>query len=431
MEQKVALNFTPYIILRENDTHKKALASRLLENISEFETITDADAQSVKLEKIAKAQLLIKQFSVLEAVKQGLEDSVTASSGLLLYDDIMGYSSIDSDGVTLYKIYNNDVSADGIKNINKNILSKDYKDVYELLDALRKNIVVFAIKNSKTNGTGHISSVLTKENADSVDIDITNYLNTQNKTDINKTILNSSFNDVEDLENVIKNYKPSSSTGATGTGGSTGGSSDSSSSSGNSKPLVMTDASALIGENNNSNNTENNAVFTDLTSSHWAYNEVMELYKKGIVSGKDDNKFSPDDSLTRAELVKMICMAKNIQPEYFELGFDDVNADDWYAPYVAAAFKNGWINGIDEKTFAPNEKVTRQDICTIIYRAGGFEKSESSDLSDFDTVSEYAKEPVAALNNAGIISGFEDNTFRPFDFCTRAQAAVIIYRYTK
>ena len=408
----------------------------MFENLKEaekkFEAINDDDAQSVKLEKIANAQLLIKQLSVLEAVKQGLSDSVTGSNGLLIYNDIMGYSSIDSDGVTLYKIYNNDVSDDGIKNINKNIMSKDYKDIEALLDALRKNIVVYAVKNAKTNGTGHISSVLTKENASSVDIDISNYLNTQNKTDINKAILNSSFTDVKSLEDVIKSFKPSSGADGSGSGGQTGSSgSGPSNASGNSKPLVMTDASSLIDQNDtNNNNTENN-VFSDLTSAHWAYNEVMELYKKGIIAGKGDNKFSPEETLTRAELVKMICTAKNIQAEYFEMGFDDVNADDWFAPYVAAAFKNGWINGIDENTFAPNERVTRQDICTIIYRAGGFEKGVDSNLADFDEVSEYAKEPVAALNNAGIISGFEDNTFRPFDFCTRAQAAVIIYRYTK
>ncbi len=432
LSQKLALNFIPYTELLKNETNKKALASRILINLTKFEKINESDTQDIKLQKVAASQLLIKQLSVLEAIKQGLREAVIGSNGLLAYDDVVGYSSIDSNGVTLYNIYNNSISSEGLNNIHKNIISEDFTSIEELLKILKENVIVYAIKNSKTNGTGHIASVLTEENADSVDMNISKYLDTDDKTDINKTILNSSFTDIDGLENVIKNYKQPSGTGSGSGSSSTGtGSGGNSSVSGGSKPLVMTDASSLVDNSNANNNNVQNDIFNDITSSHWAYNEVMNLYNKGIISGKGENKFCPDDSLTRAELVKMICLAQNVQAEYTDLGFEDVKEDDWFAPYVAAAYSKGWINGKDEKTFAPNEKVTRQDICTIIYRAGGIEQIEKSDLSDFDEVMDYAKEAVASLNYAGIISGFEDNTFRPFDFCTRAQAAVIIYRYTK
>ena len=112
--------------------------------------------------------------------------------------------------------------------------------------------------------------------------------------------------------------------------------------------------------------------------------------------------------------------------------FDDVNSDAWYADYVNALNSAGIINGTDEKTFNPEGKVTRQDLCIILFRAlryKGFMTKDSeykNSFSDNDEIKEYALESVNRLSEAQIISGFEDGSFKPLKSCTRAEIAKLI-----
>lgn len=414
-EKKLSVNFVPFINLRKNEKTRDLLAERIMKNSDKIEAVTEQDPNAVK--KISEAQLLIKQMSVLEAVRNSMSEAVI-NNGILIYDEIMNYSAIDTNGVTLYNLYKNSMSKEGQNEVHRSILSKNYNEISLLIDDLKKNIIVNAVKYPKNGGTGHINAVITPENTKTTGVDASLYFAEKDKSAINKYIYNSSFANAEELSACIKRYKPQNPGGQGGGGQGTG------SASGGGGGIVA--ANPKIEEA--VPNTEKQ-IFADIDSSHWAYESVKYLYSENIISGKGNNLFCPNDTLTRAELVKILCMANGVNAVYTDLGFEDVNENDWYAPYVAAAYKNGWVNGKSEKEFAPNEKVTRQDICAIIYRTGNFAKGEDAKFKDFDQISEYAKAPVSALYNAGIISGFEDNTVKPFETCTRAQAASMIYRY--
>jgi len=148
------------------------------------------------------------------------------------------------------------------------------------------------------------------------------------------------------------------------------------------------------------------------------------MYKKR----KGNGTFDPDGIITRAEFVKILCVAKDIRAEG-PIYFTDVERHSWYEEYVATAFNAGIVNGISENEFGVNLPISRQDICTILYRANKVEEENSLGFADSGEIAEYAEAAIAFFASHGVVSGFSDGTFRPLENCTRAQAAKIIYNY--
>ena len=170
-------------------------------------------------------------------------------------------------------------------------------------------------------------------------------------------------------------------------------------------------------------------VFGDI-SGHWASEYITALAEKGVVSGFEDNTFRPNALVTRAELVTMMLSALDKKPETGD-SFNDVNESDWYAQYLAAAYRIGMIKGDSDGNFRPNDCITRQDAATIIYRALNLSDDGAADETafiDYNEISDYARAAVASMHKSGIISGMPDGSFAPLSCATRAEAAVMIMR---
>lgn len=177
-------------------------------------------------------------------------------------------------------------------------------------------------------------------------------------------------------------------------------------------------------------NTDEKIVFTDIENDFWAYTHIMNLAQNKIINGYDNNVFKPNNFITRAELAKIAVLAKKIDAlENMDL-FTDVNIKSWYAPYLTAAYKNNIITGYPDKTFKPDNNVSRQDLCVILYRAF-FEDEAFADsqngFADEDKIADYAKNAVSYLASKEILSGRENNIFAPTDNATRAETAKIVY----
>ena len=178
----------------------------------------------------------------------------------------------------------------------------------------------------------------------------------------------------------------------------------------------------------------NKDIFDDISSVQWARDAIIYLAENGIVNGKSANEFCPDDSITRAEFVKMLVGAMKIpQTGKTELNFSDVSPDDWYCSSVAAAFDSGIVNGY-AGTFGAHDCISREDICTMLLRALRYsgkdisaEEPDNGIFADFDSISDYAKDSVYALNAAGVVSGRSGGMFAPKSNATRAEAAKMIY----
>ena len=169
--------------------------------------------------------------------------------------------------------------------------------------------------------------------------------------------------------------------------------------------------------------------FADISASHWAYNAISTLSDKNIVSGYDDNTFKPDKEITREEFVKIIVSALGIPTSEQINEFSDVAQNAWYAPYVNAAFKAGFVSGKGNSAFGVGEKITREEMAVIVRRAVSdiVNNRPYSAFSDDSEISDYAKKAIEELYSAGMINGISETEFSPKSIVTRAQAAKIIY----
>lgn len=174
---------------------------------------------------------------------------------------------------------------------------------------------------------------------------------------------------------------------------------------------------------------------SDINDAPWAEEAINSLVEKGVLSGRGDGKFYPNDTVTREEFVKIIVEAFEISKDHDGAEFSDVDNDRWSYEYIAAALKAGIVSGDSESTFNPTGRMSRQDMAVIIYRTAkalGFElPEEGAAFDDHDNVSDYAKDAVSVLAAAGIVNGTGENKFSPKDIVTRAQAAKIVYESLK
>lgn len=166
------------------------------------------------------------------------------------------------------------------------------------------------------------------------------------------------------------------------------------------------------------------------TEDHWAEEYILGLAAKGIINGKSETEFAPDDKVTRAEFVALLYRLSGDEVE-FGSKFDDVKADAWCGNAVTWAVQNKITAGTSERVFSPEESITREMAVVFISRYLAYKKIEiaTSDnllFADSESVSDWAKEAVAMIKNAGIISGKENDMFAPADHATRAETAKIL-----
>lgn len=180
-------------------------------------------------------------------------------------------------------------------------------------------------------------------------------------------------------------------------------------------------------------NTDPNTDFKDIGSVDWAKESIVELVKKGIIVGKQDSMFCPNDNITRAEFVKMIIKAFNLEDTSAVTDYKDVNLGDWYYVWVASAQKKGLISGYSDGTFGCDKTITRQEMSAIIFRIvkqlniNLKNDGHSVVFADDNSIQSFAREAVYAMQQSGIINGKENNLFAPEDYTTRAEAAKVVY----
>ena len=166
--------------------------------------------------------------------------------------------------------------------------------------------------------------------------------------------------------------------------------------------------------------------FTDVTDDAWYHDAVVMMYGMGIIKGTSDTEFSPEGTLSAAQILTML---------YRTDGGTDSD-DIWYASAMNWAAANDIIGENLDFASAPEEDITREDMMLVIYNYLVY-KNElpegQSDLSEFTDgidVSDYALIAVKSLVGAEIIQG-DGDTLRPKSTLTRAETATIMSRIIK
>ncbi len=244
-------------------------------------------------------------------------------------------------------------------------------------------------------------------------------------------VMGTDYATITDLKTAITNANTSAGQPDDG-GGSLGGTGGGGGGGGVGKIEITDDKTEIYTPSENVTTQNSNLAFSDMKSAEWANDAVKALKEKGIINGKTATEFDPNGDVTREEFVKMVIMLAEINVEHGEdMKFGDVSKDDWFYTYVKAAVQKYIINGVSETSFGTGQKITRQDMATIInnvlvYRNIALKEDEIS-FSDKESISDYAVTAVSKLAANGIINGYEDGSFRPEGKATRAEAAKMLY----
>lgn len=175
--------------------------------------------------------------------------------------------------------------------------------------------------------------------------------------------------------------------------------------------------------------------FQDI-AGHWAQDAIKDVTAKGVIKGKEDGQFHPDETVTRAELIAMMTRTLELEKQEYQGGFADITADAWYAGEVQAALAAGIISEAAE--FRPDDQITREEMSKVVAIiakklniADALPPEYQASFSDMNAISEWASEYVQFASYAGLMSGMEDGSFQPHGSATRAEAATVISRMLK
>ena len=166
--------------------------------------------------------------------------------------------------------------------------------------------------------------------------------------------------------------------------------------------------------------------FTDYNDSDPGYSAVMSLRAAGVLSGYPDGTFKPQGNINRAELMKILIEGFYEQENLGETNcFPDVQ-DQWFAPYVCAGKRLGWIDGYPDGTFKPGNSVNRAEGIKIVMSSltSMFDSREKMPR-DVPTGSWFFNFVGKAIEQGIVI---EERLFKPSENLTREDAALWIYR---
>ncbi|MBQ6489866.1 MAG: S-layer homology domain-containing protein [Solobacterium sp.] len=173
-----------------------------------------------------------------------------------------------------------------------------------------------------------------------------------------------------------------------------------------------------------------NVLFSDvMDESAFYFNYVYDLAEKNIVTGWADGTFRPSNNCNRAAVVTFLWRMLG-RPEPSEMaGFSDMTGNEEFDMAISWAAENGITTGWDDNTFRPWNTCNRAAVMTFLWRAAG--KPEPATTAEFQDMTGNADFDTAiswGVEN-GITTGWADNTFRPWNTCNRLAVVSFLGRY--
>jgi hypothetical protein len=165
------------------------------------------------------------------------------------------------------------------------------------------------------------------------------------------------------------------------------------------------------------------------TSGHWAEGQVLAGINYGYINGYPDGTFKPENTISRAEFVKIVNSARNYTA-MTNIPFRDVPVNEWYFQEVQKAYQAGYITGDNEGNFNPSAQITRQEVAVILNRImpGGDPAYALNGVNDANRIDEWALASVRAVYSRGYITGDADGNFNPLNPLKRGEAVTIMNR---
>ena len=171
-------------------------------------------------------------------------------------------------------------------------------------------------------------------------------------------------------------------------------------------------------------------AYDDVKTGDWFYADVQWASARGVAGGVGNNKFSPQSTATRGQVITMIYRLQGQPKVTADAGFTDLR-QEYYKNAVNWAYAQGVVSGTGKTTFTPEGNITREDLVTMLYRFKG-SPAVSGDLDAFidaGSIHTYAASSMAWAVKTGLIKGYTDNTVRPGASATRAEVCAMLRRF--
>lgn len=323
------------------------------------------------------------------------------------------------------------------KNAIADVLSeKSYSSVRVLEKEFDE--IIFAGKCRAAETAGVLQRYLLETYDDVLGLKLENYNSLRNPTTVFANMLNNQIDGYSSAAELfyssvaaqLKKESTSSDSGSSAGGGGGGF-------GGGSPSLQTTTEAANETATNATASNENSDVselpkYSDIADVPWAEDAILALTEKGILSGYGDGTFRPNNTITRAEFVKLLTLAFGFTDGTETLEFLDVEESDWYAPFVRIGVKNNIVKGVGNGRFGAQEHITRQDLVVMCKRALDavgitIYAANTVAFADVDKIADYARDAVLAFYSEDIVSGDENGLFQPNQSATRAEASKIVF----
>ena len=178
--------------------------------------------------------------------------------------------------------------------------------------------------------------------------------------------------------------------------------------------------------------------FDDASPTSWYHDGVHWAMEHGVMNGVTARRFKPNDPTTRAQLVTILWRMEGSPSGYYAF-FADVPDNAWYATAVGWASSSGIITGRSDTSFDPNGMLSREQMCTILYRyvcsKGWYQNAETVGLGGFadaQSVSSWARAGMDWATSYAVLDGLATTDGRrllaPKGIATRAQIATVMLR---
>ncbi len=180
-----------------------------------------------------------------------------------------------------------------------------------------------------------------------------------------------------------------------------------------------------------------NKVEFDDVDNNWAKEYITKLGSRNIVNGYDDNEFKPDNNMTRAEFAKicsyMLGYTKT-KNNTINDNYDDIINNAWYYDSVQKILSYDLMQGFEDGSFRPNDKITREQAAVVIGRVldvltdndiANYVSTSGANFEDDDSIT-WSYPYIYYMTDNNIINGYEDNTFRPNNYIKRSEVSKII-----
>lgn len=153
--------------------------------------------------------------------------------------------------------------------------------------------------------------------------------------------------------------------------------------------------------------------YSDVPEGAWYADAAVYCRDRGLMSGTAENRFSPDQPMTRAMLAAVLYRLDGSPAQTGASPFPDVETGSWCGPAVTWASRKGILNGYASGLFGPNDPITREQLAAAFWRFAGSPAAQAPDFADESAVSAYASAAVDWARSIGLMSGRADGRFAP------------------